>query len=135
MNNKNVIWEKTRVFALRTVKIYSYLQSNYKEYVMSKQLLRCGTSIGANVAESKYAQSLPDFVNKMSIALKEASETEYWITLLYQSEYLNKQEFDSLNTDIREIIKILSSIILTNKNKIRKKEEDKKKLRLQKENS
>lgn len=119
MINENVIAEKTRDFALRIIKLNKHIQSRDKEYILTTQILRSGTSIGANVSESKYAQSLRDFVSKMSIALKESAETEYWLTLLYKSEYITEKEYTSLNDDVKEIIKILSSIIITNKKKIK----------------
>ena len=111
----NIIFDKTMDFALRIVKLYQYLVTEKKEYVMSKQILRCGTSIGANVKESKNAQSKLDFINKMSIALKEADETEYWLELLYKSGYLIKTEVNSILKDCVEIIKLLTTIINTAK--------------------
>ncbi len=107
---ENAIEEKSFDFAIRIVKLYQYLAEEKKEYVMSKQLLRCGTSIGANVAESQKAQTRPDFNSKLNVALKEANETFYWIKLLYKTEYLNSKEFESISKDIDEIIAILVSI-------------------------
>ena len=107
---ENIIEEKSFDFAVRIVKLYQYLTENKKEYVMSKQLLRCGTSIGANIAESQRAQTRPDFNLKLNIALKEANETHYWLRLLFKTEYLTEKEFDSLSKDIDEIISILVSI-------------------------
>ena len=111
MRKGNVVVEKSKAFALRTIKAYQYLVTEKKEYVLSKQMLRSGTSIGANVKEAIRAQSKPDFIAKMSIALKEASETEYWIDLLGGSGYLSAGVAGSLNTDCSEMIKILTSII------------------------
>ena len=106
----NVIETKSFDFAVRTVNLYKYLTDNKKEFVLSKQLLRSGTSIGANVTEAQKGQSKADFNVKMNIALKEANESEYWIRLLYRTEYLTKEEFNSIEKDIKEIIAILVSI-------------------------
>ena len=93
--SNNVIYTLSKKFALRIVKLYNYLYEQKKEYVMSKQLYRCGTSIGANLSESIYAQSEADYISKLKIALKEASETKYWLELLFEAELLKKNEFDS----------------------------------------
>lgn len=98
-------------YAIRIVKLYNYLTEQKSEYVLSKQLLRSGTSIGANTRESKNAQSKNDFINKLNIALKEADETEYWLELLYKTDYLAEKEYWSIQNDTKEIIKILTSII------------------------
>lgn len=99
----NVIAEKSKGFAIRIVNLYKYLRDSKREYVLSKQLVRCGTSIGANVHEAINAQSKADFISKMSIALKEATETEYWLELLYSTDYLNKEQYDSIQSDCSEI--------------------------------
>ena len=118
MKIDNIIVDKSRNFAVRIIRLYQYLCREKKEYILSKQILRSGTSIGANVKEAIRGQSNADFIAKMNIALKEASETEYWLDLLLEAEYLSKVQFDSLNTDNTELIKILTSIIKTsNKNK------------------
>jgi four helix bundle protein len=91
-------------FALRIVNLYKYLCDEKSEFVMSKQLLRCGTSIGANIAESEHAQSTADFISKLYIALKEANETKYWLTLLYKAEFLSETEYESMMKDLRIII-------------------------------
>ena len=106
----NVIEEKSFDFAVRVVKLYKHLTTNNSEFILSKQLLRSGTSIGANVSEAQKAQSRADFYSKMCIALKEANETLYWLKLLYKTEYLTKKEFVSIESDIREIIAIGTSI-------------------------
>ena len=106
----NVILSLSKQFALRIIKLYPVLQER-KEYVISKQIYRSGTSIGANLAESVYAQSTADYINKLKIALKEASETKYWIELLFESGYLNSEEEESLNNDIKTIIGTLINII------------------------
>ena len=98
-------------FALRIVKLYRYLREKKAEYVMSKQLLRCGTSIGANIAESEHAQSTADFVSKLYIALKEANECKYWLTLLFRAEYLTEEECESVMKDLRIIIGTLVNTI------------------------
>lgn len=107
--------EKSFLFAVRIVKLCNYLVEKKKAYSLSKQLLRAGTSIGANLAESQQAQSRPDFISKLSIALKEAVETNYWLRLLHASNYLTDLEFSSIITDCQEIEKMLTSIIKTSK--------------------
>ena len=114
----NIIEDKSFEFAVRIVNLYKFLNFEKKEYVMSKQLLRCGTSIGANIAEAQRGQTTPDFNSKMNTALKEANETQYWLRLLYRTGYLTNQEFSSLNDDISEIISILVSICKTTNKKI-----------------
>ena len=96
---------------MRIVKVYEYLCSEKKEYTMSKQLLRSGTSIGANIAESQQAKSRPDFISKMNIALKEAVETNYWLRLLYATNFLSNAEFSSIMDDCREIEKLLTAVL------------------------
>ena len=115
-----MIREKTLNFAIRIVKFYKYLYNEKKEFVMSKQVLRSGTSIGANVSESKNAQTDPDYLTKMNIALKEADETHYWLELLFRSEYITEDEYQSLNKDLKEIIAILVSIVKKLKDKGKK---------------
>ena len=110
---ESIIERKSFDFAVRIVKLYQYLCEEKKEYVLSKQLLRSGTSIGANVSEAQRGQSKPDFYAKIAIALKEANETLYWIRLLHATEYLNDKEFSILNSDINEIISILVAICNT----------------------
>jgi len=118
MNDKrsNVIRDKSFDFALRIVKLYKFLVEK-KEFVLSKQLLRSGTSIGALVREAEHAESKADFIHKMAIAQKEANETDYWIELLFQSDFLDKNQYKSIIADISELQKILSSIILSSKGK------------------
>ena len=111
----NIIEQKSFEFAVRIVNLYKHLSETKKEFVLSKQLLRSGTSIGANVAEAEQAQSTPDFVSKMSIALKEASETKYWIRLLASTSYLTEAETVSILNDCVEVEKILVSIIKSSK--------------------
>ena len=111
----NVIESKTFDFAIRIVNLYKYLCDQKKEYVLSKQVLRSGTSIGANVAEAQQAQSRPDFISKMSIALKETTETKYWLRLLNATAYLNDNEVKTILSDCIEIEKILTSILKSRK--------------------
>ena len=111
--SSNIISDKTFSFAIRIVNLYKHIVAEKNEYVLSKQLLRAGTSIGANVAEGEKAQSKADFYSKMSIALKEANETIYWLRLLYNTEYLTEKQFASISSDTDEIIAILTSICKT----------------------
>ena len=106
----NVIECKSFRFAVRTVNLYKYLTREKREFVMSKQLIRSGTSIGANIAEAQKCHTRADFNSKMTIALKEANETDYWLKLLYATEYITEKEYKSINKDIYEIISILTSI-------------------------
>lgn len=115
MVEENVVKEKSFKFALRIVKLYKYLEKEKKEYILSKQILRSGTAIGALIRESQYAQSKADFIHKLSIALKEANETDYWLELLFQSGYLEEKSYVSIHTDIEELLKLLTSIVKTTK--------------------
>ena len=116
MNRKeSPLQAKSEAFAKRIIKLYYYLTKTKHEKVMSKQIYRSGTSIGANIAESKNAQSPADFINKLSIALKESGETEYWLKCLKESDYLNEKEFNSIYSDNVEIGKMLTSSIVTMK--------------------
>lgn len=106
---------KTYSFALRIIKAYKFLTEEKKEFILSKQMLRSGTSIGAMVRESKFAQSKLDFINKLSIGLKEANETLYWLELLHDSGYIDEEVFLSIRSDCNEIVSILASIVKTSK--------------------
>ena len=108
--DSNIIAEKTLDFAVRIVNLRKHLVSVKKEYTLSQQILRCGTSIGANVAEAQRGQSTPDFATKMCVALKEANETEYWLQLLYRTNYITQREYDSISSDLCEILRLLTSI-------------------------
>ena len=110
---KSAVKVKSRDFALRIIKLCKYLCDDKKEYVLSKQVLRSGTSIGANVVEAHNAMSKREFISKMNISLKECAETEYWLDLLNASEYISPKEFNSLNTDCVEIKSLLVAIIKT----------------------
>lgn len=114
----NISVDKSFSFAVQIVNLYKFLVEERKEYVLSKQLLRSGTSIGANVSEAQRGQSKADFISKMSIALKEANETNYWLRLLYTTEYITKPQYDKAINDVNELISILIAICKTsNSNK------------------
>ena len=112
----NAVQDKSREFAINIIKCYKILTEQKNEYIISKQLLRCGTSIGANTRESKNAQSRMDFLNKLNIALKEADETAYWLDLLHVSNYIDDKQYKSLDTDCSELIRLLTAIIKTLRN-------------------
>ena len=112
---RNVILDKSKSFAVRIIKLYKFLISRTNEYDLSRQLLRCGTSIGANVVEANDAISRKDFLNKMYIALKECSETLYWLELLFRTDYINQLQYDSIVSDCIELHRILRSITKTAK--------------------
>lgn len=116
---ENILINKSFNFAVRIIKLYKYLSENNKEYILSKQLLRSGTSIWANIQESQDAQSKKDFLSKLSISLKESKETLYWLKLLKDTEYIKTNEFDSINKDLLEIIKLFTSIIKTTKQNLK----------------
>jgi four helix bundle protein len=109
----NIIVDKTYAFASRIVKLYKFLTQEQREYVLSKQVLRSGTSIGANVEEAVAAASRADFINKLTVAAKEARETSYWLRLLHDNEYLPTALFQSIHSDIDEIKKIIGSIVIS----------------------
>ena len=113
--NENTIVDKSLDFAVRIVKLCKYLTQEHKEFVLSKQLLRAGTSIGANVAEAQRGQSKADFTAKMSIALKEANETDYWLKLLYRADYLTENQYVSISRDINELLSLLMAICKSSK--------------------
>ena len=115
MKGNNIVEEKSFEFSVRIVNLYKYLTAQKQEFVMSKQLLRSGTSIGANVCEAQQAQSQMDFLSKMSISLKESYESDYWLRLLHKTEYLNEDEYQSIVSDCRSLTKLLVSIIKTTK--------------------
>ena len=116
--SNSIILNKSKEFALNIIELYKYLCKEKKEFIISKQILRCGTSIGANTSEAYYAQSKRDFIARLSISLKEAGETKYWIELLYKSNFINKTKFDDYYDKINELIRILTSIIKTSKNNL-----------------
>ncbi len=114
---RSVVYELSKKFALRVVRLYLYMKDEKREYVMSKQIYRCGTSIGANIAESQFAQSDADYISKLSIALKEAAETMYWLDLIYESELISTNQYDSMLNDVKIITGTLVNII----NKVKQK--------------
>ncbi len=112
---ESVLREKSYAFAIRIVNLYRFLTENKNEYVLCKQLLRSGTAVGALIREAEFGQSKADFISKMSIALKEANETNYWLNLLKDTKYLNEKMFDSISADCLELIKMLVSSVKTAK--------------------
>ena len=113
MKADNQVLNDSKAFALRIIRLYNYLKEEKQVYVLSKQVLRSGTSIGANIRESVNAQSRMDFINKLNIALKEANETEYWLELLHESDYLDEMQFESIYNDCGKIAATLTKIINT----------------------
>ena len=122
---KSIVYELSKKFALRIVKLYAYLHDERKEHVISKQIYRCGTSIGANLAEGQFAQSDADYINKLSIALKEATETTYWLELLHESEMISTKQYESLQNDVKTItgtlVNIVNKMKMKGKNKVEQK--------------
>lgn len=111
----NIVKDKSFAFAIRVVSMYKFLTHDKKEFVLSKQVLRSGTAIGALVREAEQAESRKDFIHKLAIALKEANETEYWLELLHKTDYLDDAAFVSIHNDVVELLKLLTSIIKTSK--------------------
>lgn len=118
MKRNNIVYDKAFHFSIRIVNLYKSICQEQKEYVLSKQFLRSETSIGANIKEAIYGQSKKDFISKLSIALKEASETEYWLELLIATDYLDENLGNDIISDLVEVIKLLTAIINTSKNNI-----------------
>ena len=112
---ESIVKDKSKRFAIRIVKLYQYLNEEKREFALSKQLLRSGTSVGANVREALQGQSKVDFTAKMSISLKEISEAEYWLELLYETGYLDDVQYASVATDCKELAKMLTSIVKTSR--------------------
>jgi four helix bundle protein len=115
LKSKSLVGDKAYIFALRMVKAYQYLTQEQREFILSKQMLRSGTAVGALIKEAEHAQSKADFISKMNIALKEANETGYWLMLLKDSEYVDEKTFVSIYNDCEELIKMLVSIVKTSK--------------------
>jgi TIGR02436 family protein len=115
----NILLTKVDAYSNRIIRLYKYLKDVEKEFILSKQLLRSGTSIGANIAESQSAQSSADFIHKLEVALKEAKETHYWLEKLLVGDYINEAGYNSMSYDNIEIIKLLTSIIITKKRNMR----------------
>lgn len=122
IQNKDILNNKSYAFAIRIVRLSQYLHNEHKEYVLSRQVMKSGTSIGALVREAKYAQSSLDFIHKLIIALKEANETYYWLSLLYDTNYIEEKLFNSLLKDCDELISILVSIVKTTKDNLHTRE-------------
>ena len=114
---KSVLRDKSYEFAIRIVRLSQFLMGEKKEFVLSRQVLRSGTAIGALIREAEFAQSKADFVNKMSIALKEANETDYWISILKDTDFITQDQFDSLHADCQELLAMLISTVKTGKKK------------------
>lgn len=119
-NMVSVVYDKSKKFAFRVIKLYKYLIKEYDEPVMTKQLLRCGTSIGANITEAEYAISKKEFGMKMYIAFKECGETLYWLDLLFDGEYITEKQYQSMKTDCEELMRLLSAITKTTRERIEK---------------
>ena len=118
LKNENIVREKSFLFAVRIVRLYQYLtntENSNREFIISKQVLRSGTSVGANIRESRNAQTVKDFLAKLYIASKEADETEYWLELLKETGYITEEQLGSIKQDCEEIMKLLTSIIKTTK--------------------
>lgn len=118
MKKENQIRDKSFAFAIRVVKAYKYLNAEHKEFVMSKQLLRSGTAVGALYREAEHAESKADFIHKLGIAQKECNETIYWLDLLHETEFFGKDAYDSLQSDATELMKLLTTIIKSSKKSI-----------------
>ena len=118
----NIVIDKSFDFAIRIIKLYQYLCNEKKEFTLSKQLLRSGTSIGAMIREAEHAESKNDFIHKFAIAQKEANESVYWLELLKATDYLNEKEFENINNDAIAILKLITSILKTTKKQIISKE-------------
>ncbi len=116
MKEDNIIEQKSKSFAIRIIRMYQWLTTEKKEFVLSKQCLRCGTSVGANIAEGIKAQSTSDFIAKLHISLKEANETAYWLDLMKETDYIDEKTFESINNDCTELIKLITSILKSTKN-------------------
>ena len=121
-NEKNTVRVNAKTFAIRIVKLFAFLRKEKKDFILSKQILRSGTSIGANLAEAEFAVSEKDFLSKNYIALKECAETIYWLELMYQTDTLTKEQFDSIHQDCLELLRLLSATTKTMKRKLQQKE-------------
>lgn len=118
MKSKSIVYKKAFDFSIRVIKLYKYLTKEKKEYILSKQVLRSGTSVGANIKEALYGQSTKDYIHKMNISLKEAGETEYWLELLIETGYIDRKQGEDLLEDCVELIKMLVSIVKTSRGKL-----------------
>lgn len=116
---ENILKEKSFLFAVRIVNLYKYLKKQHNEYVLSQQLIQSGTSIGAIVREAEHAESLNDFIHKLSIGLKEANESKYWLDLLFATEFISKRMYESISKDCEELLKLLTASVKTSRQKIK----------------
>ena len=116
---KNILKEKSFNFAIRIVNLYKFLKKQHSEYILSQQLIRSGTAIGAIIREAEHAESLKDFVHKLSIGLKEANESKYWLDLLFATEFITNKMYESLNKDCEELLKMLTASVKTSKTRIK----------------
>ena len=119
---ENILKDKSKKFAIRIINLYKFLVNEKKEFVLSKQILRSGTSIGANIREAEHAQSNDDYLHKNNIALKEANETEYWLELLFETDYIDDQQYNSIYSDCSELCKMLVTTLKTLKERKPKKQ-------------
>ncbi|MBP6431198.1 MAG: four helix bundle protein [Ferruginibacter sp.] len=119
MMKENILKDKSFAFAVRMVNLYKFLKKEHGEYIISQQLIRSGTSVGAIVREAEHAESLKDFIHKLSIGLKEANESKYWLDLLFATDFINKKMYESLNNDCEELLKLLIASVKTSKRKIK----------------
>ncbi len=115
---ENILKQKSFQFAIRIINLYKFLKKEHNEFVLSKQIIRSGTSVGAIVRESEHAESLKDFIHKLSIGLKEINETEYWLDLLFHTEFINEKIYNSLKKDCIELLKLLTASVKTSKQRI-----------------
>ena len=116
---ENILKDKSFQFAIRVVNLYKYLKKEHGEYILSQQLIRSGTSIGAIIREAEHAESIKDFIHKLSIGLKEANESKYWLDLLVATEFIDEKMFNSINQDCEELLKMLTASVKTSKQRIK----------------
>lgn len=116
---ENILKEKSFHFAVRIVNLYKFLKKEHNEYILSQQLIRSGTSIGAIIREAEHAESTKDFIHKLSIGLKEANESKYWLDLLIATDFITKKMYDSLNKDCEELLKMLTASVITSKRRLK----------------
>ena len=116
---ENVLKEKSFLFAIRVINLYKFLKKDHKEFVLSQQIIRSGTSVGALVREAEHAESIKDFIHKLSISLKEINETEYWLDLLFATDFINEKMYQSLKKDCEELLKLLTASVKTSKLRIK----------------
>jgi len=120
MSKKNILKEKSFGFAVRIVNLYKYLKMDYNEFILSKQIVASGTSVGALIREAEHAESMKDFLHKLNISLKEINETSYWLDLLFATKFINKRMYESLKSDAEELLKLLITSVKTSKQRLSK---------------